>query len=233
MVVFWGLVAWGALLLLRGRDQTAPADRRPGPKEILDSNVWPGARSTQSSTGSGLQPWAGAQTGPARPFLGELAACSVGPGDGDASTSTSPGRRVQRPVGSRAARVGTQGIGLSFISLSHGAGILSAPARRRCVFLCQVTCNATDRSRGQRPRDPPADGVLISGLGSRPSGVEPWLDRGALPAGGRDAPAAPQWWSPEKEAKITFIALFSRPGLMVCTTGPLKSDSSGPNHAGR
>jgi putative membrane protein len=39
MVVFWGLLAWGALLLLRGRDQTAPADRRPGPKEILDERL--------------------------------------------------------------------------------------------------------------------------------------------------------------------------------------------------
>ena len=39
MVVFWGLLAWGALLLLRGRDQPEPTDRRPGPEEILDERL--------------------------------------------------------------------------------------------------------------------------------------------------------------------------------------------------
>jgi putative membrane protein len=38
MLVFWGLLAWGALLLLRGRGEKASADG-PGPQEILDERL--------------------------------------------------------------------------------------------------------------------------------------------------------------------------------------------------
>lgn len=38
MLVFWGLLAWGAVVLLRGRGETASADR-PGPQEILDERL--------------------------------------------------------------------------------------------------------------------------------------------------------------------------------------------------
>ena len=38
MLVFWGLLAWGAVVLLRGRGETASADR-PSPQEILDERL--------------------------------------------------------------------------------------------------------------------------------------------------------------------------------------------------
>jgi putative membrane protein len=38
ILVFWGLIAWGAALLLRGRGPAATA-QRPSPEKILDERL--------------------------------------------------------------------------------------------------------------------------------------------------------------------------------------------------
>ena len=156
MVVFWGLLAWGALLLLRGRDQTAPADRRPGPKEILDERLARGEIRTQSSTGSGLQPWGGSTDRPRPSVPGvSLAACS-----GRSRGTVTRVHHLARQAGCNvrsdrgAARVGTQGIGLSFISLSHGAG--NPPPLQRAAGVCSCA-----RSPAMRPTGVVASDLMI------------------------------------------------------------------------